>query len=91
MFLDQGENLGDQVKNRSPKELKLLIEVPYVAHLKVKVLIFNMNLFFSPQYVPRPSYLANLKVQVVSFNMILISSQQRVFTPSYPFLGKFGR
>ena len=60
MFIDQvihfGKNLGDQVKNRSPKNLKLLVEVPYVAHLKVQVLIFNMNLFSSPERVPRPSY-----------------------------------
>ena len=49
-------NLGDQVKGRSPKKLKSLIEVPYVAHLKVQILIFNMNLFSSPQCVPRPSY-----------------------------------
>ena len=60
MFLDQvihfGEYLGDQVKGRSPKELKSLIEVPYVAHLKVQVLSFNMNLIFSPYRVPRPGY-----------------------------------
>ena len=49
------KNLGDQVKDRSPKKIKLLTEVPYVAHLKVQVLIFNMNLFSSPQRVPRPS------------------------------------
>ena len=45
MFLDQvihfGKNLGDQVKDRSPKKVKLLIEVTQ----KVQVLIFNMNLF----------------------------------------------
>ena len=39
VFLDQviyfGKYLGDQVKGHSPKELKSLIEVPYVAHLKV--------------------------------------------------------
>ena len=60
MFLDWvgnfGENLGKQVKGRSRKKLKSLIEVPYVAHLKVQVLIFNMNLFSSPKRVPRPSY-----------------------------------
>ena len=60
MFLDQvilfGKNLGYQVKDRSQKKLKLLIEVPYVAHLKVQVLIFNMNVFSSPYRVPRPSY-----------------------------------
>ena len=49
-------NLGDQVKGRSPKKLKSLIEVPYVAHLKVQVLSFNKNLILSPQRFPRPSY-----------------------------------
>ena len=48
MILDQiihfGKYLGDQVKGRSPKELKSLIEVPYMAHLIVQVLSFNMNL-----------------------------------------------
>ena len=48
--------MGYQVKDRSPKKLKLLIEVPCVAHLKVQVLIFNMNLFSSPYRIPRPSY-----------------------------------
>ena len=51
MFLDQvihfGKNLGDQVKGRLPKKLKSLIEVPYVAHLKIQVLTLNMNLFYS--------------------------------------------
>ena len=51
VFLDRvihfGEILGDQVKGRSPKKLKSLIEVTYVAHLKVQVLSFNMNLIFS--------------------------------------------
>ena len=36
-------NLGDQVKDRSTKNLNLLIEVPYVSNLKVQVQIFNMN------------------------------------------------
>ena len=40
-------NLGDQAKGRSPKKLKSLIEVPYVAHLQLQVLSFNMNLIFS--------------------------------------------
>ena len=44
MFLDRvvhfGENLGDQVKGRSPKKIKSLIVVLYVAHLKVQVLSF---------------------------------------------------
>ena len=60
MFLDQvrhlGKHLGDQVKSRSPKELKSLIEVPYVALLNVQALIFNVNLFSSPYRFPRPSY-----------------------------------
>ena len=41
-------NLGDLVKGRSPKKLKSLIEVPYVAHLKEQVLSFNKNFIFSP-------------------------------------------
>ena len=40
--------LEDQVKDRSPKKLKLLIELPYVAHLKVQILSFNKNLISSP-------------------------------------------
>ena len=60
MFLDQvihfGKNLGDQVKGRFPKKIKSLIEVPYLAHLKVQILSFNMNLFPPPYHVPRPSY-----------------------------------
>ena len=60
MFLDGvihfGENLGDKVRGRSTKNLKSLIEVPYVAHLKVQVLSFNLNLIFSPYRVPRPGY-----------------------------------
>ena len=42
------EKFGDQVNGRSPKKLNCLIEVPYVAHLKVQVLSFNMNLILSP-------------------------------------------
>ena len=52
MFLypvtDFGKNLGDQVKGLSQKKLKSLIEVPHVAHLKVQVTRFNMNLISSP-------------------------------------------
>ena len=48
VFLDQvihfGKNLGDQVKGHSPKELKSLIEVPYVVLLNVQALSFNVNL-----------------------------------------------
>ena len=40
--------LGDQVKGRSPKNLKSLIEVPSVVHVKVHVLSFNMILISSP-------------------------------------------
>ena len=43
-----GKNLGDEENCRSLKKPKSLIEVPYVAHLKVQVLSFNMNLIFSP-------------------------------------------
>ena len=42
-----GRVLGDQEKGCSPKKLKSLIAVPYVAHLKVQVPSFNMNLIFS--------------------------------------------
>ena len=49
-------NLGDHVNGRSQKNLKSLIEVPYVAHMKVQVLSFNMNLFSSLQRVLRPSF-----------------------------------
>ena len=52
VFLDQfihfGKNLGDQEKDCSPKKVKSLIEVPYVALLKVQFPRLNMNLFSSP-------------------------------------------
>ena len=52
MFLDlvilYGGNLGDQVKGRSPKKLKSLIEVPNLVHVKVHVLSFNVNPFLIP-------------------------------------------
>ena len=51
-----GENYEDQEKCRSPKKLKSLIELPYVAHLKGQVLSFNMILISSPWRVPRLSY-----------------------------------
>ena len=50
------EYLGDQENCRSPKKLKSLIEVPYVAHLNVQVLSFNLNLIFSPRRVHIPTY-----------------------------------
>ena len=60
MFLDRiihfGQNLGDLVKGRSPKMLKGIIYVPYVAHLKVQVSKFNVILISSPWRVPSPSY-----------------------------------
>ena len=60
MFLDQvmhfGKHLGYQVRGRSPKEPKSLIEIPYVALLNVQALNFNVNLLSSPRRVPRPSY-----------------------------------
>ena len=43
-----GKNLGNQVKGHSPEKTESLIEVPYVAHLKIQVLSLNMNLFYSP-------------------------------------------
>ena len=60
MFLDRvihfGETLRDQVKGRSPKKLKSLIEVPNVVHVKVHVLSFNMILITPPLCVLTPSY-----------------------------------
>ena len=50
------ENFGRSGKGLFAEKLKSLIEVPYVAHLKVQVLSFNMNLIFSLQRVPRPGY-----------------------------------
>ena len=60
VFLDRvirfGKILGDQVEGRSPKNLKSLIEVPYVLRVNVHVLIFNTILISSRFRVPRPSY-----------------------------------
>ena len=60
LFLDRvnnfGGTLGDQVKGRSPKKLKSLIEVPNVVHMKVQVLSFNVILLSTPYLVLRPSY-----------------------------------
>ena len=60
MFLDRvihfGETLGYQVKGRSLKKLKLLIEVPNVVNVKVHVFSFNRILLSPPQRVPRPSF-----------------------------------
>ena len=73
MFLDKfihfGENLEDQVKDRSPKKVKSLIEVPYVALLNVQFPSFNMNLFSSPSHDPSPCspFRGNLRSGKVSF------------------------
>ena len=52
VFLDGvihfGVTLGNQVKGCSPKNLKSLIEVPNVVHVKVHVLSFNMILISFP-------------------------------------------
>ena len=52
LFLDRvihfGETLGDQVKGRSPKKLKSLIDVPNLVHVKVQGLSVNMVLISSP-------------------------------------------
>ena len=49
-------NLEDQVKGRSPKMLKSLIEVPNLVHVKVHVLSFNMVIISSQWRVLAPSY-----------------------------------
>ena len=48
--------MGDQVKGRSPKKLKSLIEVPNVVHVKVHVPSFNVILISSQWRVLTPSY-----------------------------------
>ena len=48
--------MGDQDKDRSPKKLKSLMDVPNVAQLKVPVLSLNMNLISSLKRIPRPSH-----------------------------------
>ena len=66
MFLDQvihfRKNLGHQVKDRSQKKLKLLMELAYVTHLKVQVVSFNINLIFSPWRVVRQIYPVRKKI-----------------------------
>ena len=60
MFVERvthfGETLGDQVKGRSPKKLKSLIEVLNLVHVKVHLLSFNMFPFSSQLHVLTPSY-----------------------------------
>ena len=52
VFLDRvvhfGENLGEQVKGYPTRNLKSLIELPYITGLKVQVLRLNMNLISFP-------------------------------------------
>ena len=47
MFLDRvihfGNNLGDQVKGRSPKKIKSLIEVTNGLHVRVEVLEMSID------------------------------------------------
>ena len=85
MFLDRviyfGEVLGVQEKGRSPKKLESLVDVPYVAHLKVHILSYNMILISSPYRVPRLS--------CVNMNLIFLRS---VFIDQVNDFGKnFGR
>ena len=61
-FIHFGENLGDQVKDCSPKKVKSLIEVLYVALLKLQFPSFNMNLFSSPS--PSSPFRGNLSDEV---------------------------
>ena len=56
MFQVQVKNFGNQVKVHSPKKIKSLVKVPYVAHLKIQVVSLKMNLFYFPLRDPRPSY-----------------------------------
>ena len=46
----------DQVKGRSPKNLKSLIEDPNLVNVKEHVLSFNITLFSSQSRVLTPSY-----------------------------------
>ena len=50
------KKFGRSGKGSFTEKIKLLIAVPYVAHLIVQVLSFNMNFISSPYCVPRPSY-----------------------------------
>ena len=49
--------MGDQVKGRSPKKLKSLIEAPNAVHVKVHVLNFWMLFLSSHTRIPGPYYL----------------------------------
>ena len=67
----------DHVKGHSPKEIKSLIEVAYVAHLKVQVLSFNMDLFSSPKRLKlliKVPNVAHLRVRAVGLNLNLVFS-----------------
>ena len=94
-----GKNLGEQVKCLSPKNLKLLIEVTSVAHLKVQVLSFKMILISSPERVPRPScafrYIFGRagkgsfteKTKIIDRGSVCIASDRKCFKLQYdPYL-----
>ena len=75
-------------KGSFAEKLKLLVAVPYVAHLIVDVLSFNMNLISSPYRVPGPSYpfrgkfgrsgkgLFNEKAKIVDRGSVCIASER---------------
>ena len=51
-----GEKLRDKVRVRSPKKLKILIEVPNLCQVKAHFFSFNMMLLSSQYRVPTPNY-----------------------------------
>ena len=67
MFLDRvihfRKTLVDPVNFYSPEKVNSLIEVTKVAHLKVQVVSFNMNLIFSPKRVPGQIYPFRIKFE----------------------------
>ena len=85
MFLNRvihfGETLGDQVKGRSPKKLKSLIEVPNLVHVKVHIHLRGNLVDQVKARSPRrlkslikvPN-VAHLRVQAVSLNLNLFFS-----------------
>ena len=66
MFLDRvihfGDTLGDQVKGRSPKKLKSLIEVPNVVHVTVRVRTEDLSLGSATRRGLTPSYPFRMKL-----------------------------
>ena len=75
------KNLGDQGKGRSPIKLKSFIDVLYVATMKVPVLIFNMNVFSSPQRVPRPSY--PFREKIGKLRKIIFTEKAKIIDRGY--------